>query len=58
MQPCVVLDPFSGAGTTGLVATQLGRDYIGIDLKAEYNEMARERFRDKLGLFYAPENDR
>jgi len=39
----VILDPFSGAGTTGLVAKQLKRDYIGIDLNPEYNEMARKR---------------
>ena len=44
--PCVVLDPFSGAGTSGVVAVKLGRDYIGIDLNAEYNEMARQRIAD------------
>lgn len=38
-----VLDPFSGAGTTGVVALRLGRRYIGIDINAEYNEMARAR---------------
>lgn len=31
-----VLDPFSGSGTTGMVAGQLGRRYIGIDLSAKY----------------------
>lgn len=41
--PGVVLDPFSGAGTTGLVALRLGRDYLGIDLSPEYTEMARKR---------------
>lgn len=35
-----VLDPFSGSGTTGMVARQLGRSYIGIDLNAEYEAMA------------------
>lgn len=39
----IVLDPFSGAGTTGIVCVELGRDYIGIDLNAEYNEMAEKR---------------
>lgn len=38
-----VLDPFFGAGTTGLVALRLGRDFIGIDLNPEYCEMARKR---------------
>lgn len=39
----VVLDPFNGAGTTGLVSVQNGRNYIGIELNAEYLEMARLR---------------
>ena len=41
----IVLDPFAGAGTTGLVATQHGRDFIGIEPNPEYAEMARERIR-------------
>jgi site-specific DNA-methyltransferase (cytosine-N4-specific) len=32
----VVLDPFSGSGTTGLAATENGRRYVGIDLNEEY----------------------
>lgn len=39
----VVLDPFSGTGTTSLVAFQNGRKSIGIDLSAEYIETSRER---------------
>lgn len=35
-QPCVVLDPFSGSGTTGVVALRLGRAYIGVDISEEY----------------------
>jgi DNA modification methylase len=31
-----VLDPFSGSGTTGMVAAQLGRRYVGIDLFQKY----------------------
>ena len=41
----VVLDPFFGAGTTGLVAMQEQRGYIGIDINSEYVELARERLR-------------
>jgi hypothetical protein len=39
----VVLDPFAGAGTTGVVAGQLGRDFIGIELNPEYAALARDR---------------
>jgi site-specific DNA-methyltransferase (adenine-specific) len=41
----VVLDPFSGSGTTALVAQRLGRGYLGIDCVAEYCAMARKRLR-------------
>lgn len=44
--PCVVLDPFSGAATTGLVARELGRHYVGLELSGEYLKQSRER----LGL--------
>ncbi|KKM05541.1 hypothetical protein LCGC14_1753070, partial [marine sediment metagenome] len=39
----IVLDPFAGSGTTCLVAAQNRRDWIGIELKAEYIEMAKRR---------------
>jgi len=39
----VVLDPFFGAGTTGLVALKLGRRAIGIELNPDYCEMAKHR---------------
>lgn len=35
-QKCVVLDPFHGSGTTGVVALRLGRAYIGVDISEEY----------------------
>ena len=50
--PCTVLDPFSGAGTTGMVATKLGRKYIGIELNPEYSEMSEKRIEAvRLPLF-------
>ena len=49
--PCTVLDPFAGAGTVGLVAQGLGREYVLIELKPEYADMARERIRDEAPLF-------
>lgn len=41
--PATVLDPFGGAGTTGLVADRLGRNAILIELNPEYCELARKR---------------
>lgn len=41
--PGVVLDPFAGAGTVGVVAKKLGRRFILIDIKKEYCEMAEKR---------------
>lgn len=52
IEPCVlagcpeggtILDPFSGAATTGLVAIKNNRNYIGIELNPEYVEMAERR---------------
>nr|WP_237527027.1 MULTISPECIES: site-specific DNA-methyltransferase [unclassified Streptomyces] len=40
-----VLDPFSGSGTTGAAARQLGRKYIGIDLNPAYHDLAKQRFK-------------
>lgn len=39
----VVLDPFFGSGTVGVVAWQHGRHYLGIELQPAYIEIARER---------------
>jgi len=41
--PDLVLDPFAGSGTTLLVARKLGRNAVGIELSAEYVEMAKRR---------------
>lgn len=47
----VVLDPFGGSGTTGVVATGLGRDAILIDVDERNAELARER----IGMFLTVE---
>ena len=52
---CVVLDPFGGAGTTGLVADRLGRNALLIELNPAYAELARRRIVDDAPLFNAGE---
>jgi DNA modification methylase len=50
----VVLDPFSGAGTTGVQALRAGRSYVGVELNAQYAELARNRIRDDAPLMNVP----
>jgi DNA modification methylase len=58
----VVLDPFSGAATTGIVAVQQGRQYIGIELNPKYVDLANRRFEETIkegasldGVFFEEE---
>ena len=51
IRPCIVLDCFAGAGTTGLVADRLGRDAILIEINSEYAKMARQRITGDAPLF-------
>ncbi len=44
----IVLDPFNGAGTTTLVAKELGRKYVGIDVSKKYCRVALQRLKEKL----------
>jgi site-specific DNA-methyltransferase (adenine-specific) len=46
-----VLDPFGGAGTTGLVADRLGRDAVLIELNPTYAALARDRIHDDAPMF-------
>jgi site-specific DNA-methyltransferase (adenine-specific) len=39
----VVLDPFMGSGTVGVVSLRLKRNYVGVDLNPEYIKQAQER---------------
>jgi DNA modification methylase len=60
IEPCIlagcpkggaVLDPFGGAGTTGLVADRLQRNAILIELNPQYAEIARNRIASEAGMF-------
>jgi DNA modification methylase len=60
IEPCIkagapaggtVLDPFGGAGTTGMVADRLGRNAILIELNPEYAAMAERRIKGDAGMF-------
>jgi DNA modification methylase len=44
-RPGVVLDPFFGTGTVGVVANRLGRDFLGIELNPTFSRLARRRLR-------------
>lgn len=46
-----ILDPFGGAGTTGLVADRLGRNAILLELNPEYAAMATRRIENDAPLF-------
>lgn len=46
-----VLDPFSGSGTTGEVALQNGREYIGVELNPDYAELSERRIVEAVGMF-------
>ena len=47
----IVLDPFLGSGTTAVAATQLNRNWIGIERSAEYAELAQKRLSECGNLF-------
>ena len=60
VEPCIkagsrpgdlVLDPFSGAATVGVVARRLQRSYIGLELNPEFCEMGRRRIAGDAPLF-------
>lgn len=46
-----VLDPFGGAGTTGLAADRLGRSAVLIELNPAHAQMSRRRIEDDAGMF-------
>ena len=47
----VVIDPFNGTGTTGVVALKHGRKYIGIDMSKDYIDMSRRRLEQETAQY-------
>ena len=47
----VVLDPFAGSGTTGIVAANHGRNAVLLELNKEYIDIAERRIKDEAGIF-------
>lgn len=47
----IILDPFSGSGTTGEVAMLNNRNYIGIELNSDYAILSEKRLLESCGLF-------
>lgn len=54
-----VLDPFAGAGSTGVAAVRAGRDFLGLELTSHYAEIADERIRQAMtaGFSDAPDKE-
>jgi len=42
----IIVDPFSGSSTTGLVAYSFGRKYIGIEIEKDYLDLSIKRFEE------------
>jgi len=55
-KPCIVLDPFCGTSTTGVVALEHGCDYVGIDLNQDYINRSRERL-EQIEPIFAEEKE-
>ena len=47
----VVLDPFSGSNTTGIVAKKLNRNYVAFEINPDYKNIYENRTHRELGLF-------
>ncbi len=51
----LVLDPFSGAATTGVAALETNRRFLGIELNPDYVKMAEKRLKNTMPLFQGKE---
>lgn len=48
----IVLDPFFGSGTVGVVCEDLGRRFLGIELNPEYAQIAKKRLAESKALWH------
>lgn len=48
----IILDPFNGSGTTGIVAKKLNRKYIGIDIEEEYLNLTVKRYQEDQQILF------
>jgi len=46
----LILDPFNGSGTTGIIASRFSREYIGIDNEKEYMDLTVKRYKKEKSL--------
>ena len=44
----LILDPFSGSGTTGVAAARHGRRYVGMEMNEEYLDLSIRRYEAEL----------
>ncbi len=50
-----ILDPFSGSATTGIAAARMNRQYVGLELDADYLELSKKRFkREFVDVRFSP----
>lgn len=47
----LILDPFIGSGTTAIAASNLGRDFIGIEISPDYIKLAEKRYKEATSQF-------
>ena len=57
--PGLILDPYMGAGSTGVAAVQMGLKFIGIETNAHYFDIACKRIdqTQRQGDMFTPAND-
>lgn len=53
----LVVDPFTGAGATGVAATLTGRRFYGVELNGKYARIARERIAAARGQTHGPDHE-